>query len=48
MLGSIVSGMGDAAGGAYFLPLFPRPSLDAIHSNTLSLVTSKTEMAACS
>ena len=31
-----------------FLPWFPRPSLDAIHSNTLSLVTSKTEMAACS
>ena len=35
-------------GGEYFLLIFPRPSLNAIHPDTLSLVTAKTEMDACS
>ena len=43
----IVSGM-EGGGGKYFPLIFPRPSLNAIHPDTLSLVTSKTEMDACS
>ena len=43
-----VYSVGNGRRGEYFLPIFPRPSLDAIHPDTLSLVAAKTEMDACS